>query len=589
MTILSLRQTVITTLICSVLSTAAFSAGTIDWTDWPDGVVVQLNDGIEDGEIHNLYAVAITANGDGTSGEGITMIDNNITVFSSLQSDATQTTTVSSSDDVILNSDTDDDGAGVIYFQKAGSTLMSLDSSGTSITTGVSIDGDLDMTDGSISNVTTITASGTISGGNLSTGGTLGVTGTSTLASINSTGTLTQVGTTNINTTGTGATNLGNTSSDVTINGATNTITANATTGTNNIEAKYNNIGISTAASINTIGNTNSATTVSSYAGAGYNTLTDAAATMGTNTAGNYTTGGMMQTNATTATIRASNSGTLATNGTTGIMDEGVGGGYTAYSSPQNTGTGTTVAGIVDNKLYTNKISGSTFVDGNVYINGTLDFVSIGSANTIVIGSGTDTSTLAGATQGTQASSAILMKDSTGTQTVVDANGKLTNVSGVAAESTASVTLTNGVGNTHGLVVTETQATLSGGTYSSSLTMNDNGATFSNSATGRPIQVHGVADGTADFDAVNVRQLKNVVIGVAGVSAMSNIPQVEQDKTFSLGMGLGHFDNNTALALGGSYRLAPNAVFKASVATSAEHNIFDSASTVYGVGAAFSW
>ncbi len=250
-----------------------------------------------------------------------------------------------------------------------------------------------------------------------------------------------------------------------------NNITANAATGVNNIEAKTNNICVTTAASINTIGNTNAATTVSSYGGTGYSVLNNTSSAFGTNAALNGTTGGMVQTNATTATIRASNSGTLASNGSTGTMAVGAGGGYTAYATTQSTGTGT-VGGVVDNKPFTNKINGNTYIDGNVYINGTLDYVSSNSANTTVIGASTGTSILPNPTQVVSAGTAIVVKDSTGTQTVVDANGKLTNVTGTAIESTAALTLTNGVGNTHGLVVTETQATLSGGTYSSSMTLN---------------------------------------------------------------------------------------------------------------------
>jgi hypothetical protein len=177
------------------------------------------------------------------------------------------------------------------------------------------------------------------------------------------------------------------------------------------------------------------------------------------------------------------------------------------------------------------------------------------------------------------------MKGSSGLQTVVDDNGKLTNVTGVASQSSAALTLTNGYGETHGLVVTETQATLSGGTHSTSLTLDDHGATFSNPADGASVQVHGIADGTDDFDAVNYRQLQEVAAGVAGVAAMANIPQVDQSKTFALGVGVGHFQNQTSLAIGGSYRIAKDAVIKASIAAGNASK----EKTVYGLGAGFSW
>ena len=376
---------------------------------------------------------------------------------------------------------------------------------------------------------------------NAAVGGTLAVTGATTTNGITNAGTIanagafTQTGATSINTAGAASTVIGNAFNTTSINSATNNMGVNAF-------ATANNIGTnSAAASTNVIGNSNSGTTVASRAGTSYATLNNTQATLGTST----------------------------------------GGSYTAYATPQSTGTGT-IGGVVDNKSYTNKISGSTYVDGNLYINGTLDYVSNNSANTSVIGGTAATSNLAGATTATTGGTAIVMKGSTGTQTVVDANGKLTNVTGTATQSTAALTLTNGIGNTHGLVVTETQASLSGGANSSTLTLNDNGANFSNSATGAPVQVHGVNDGTASFDAVNVRQFSSAI---ASVTAMANIPQVDQDKTYALGVGLGNFMGKTALALGGTYRFTRNGVLKGSVSSAMN----SSKSTTVGVGAAWSY
>ncbi|MCL4471819.1 MAG: YadA C-terminal domain-containing protein [Gammaproteobacteria bacterium] len=66
---------------------------------------------------------------------------------------------------------------------------------------------------------------------------------------------------------------------------------------------------------------------------------------------------------------------------------------------------------------------------------------------------------------------------------------------------------------------------------------------------------------------------------------MANIPQVDQAKTFAVGVGLGSFRNQSALALGASYRISQNAVIKASASTSTGGHD----ATVYGVGAGFSW
>lgn len=147
----------------------------------------------------------------------------------------------------------------------------------------------------------------------------------------------------------------------------------------------------------------------------------------------------------------------------------------------------------------------------------------------------------------------------------------------------ARLTVTNAAGNTHGLVVGESSTTLSGGTQSTSLTLNDQGATFSNAATGAPARVTGVANGSGDFDAVNVRQFGSAV---AGAHAVANIPGVDTNKTSSLGVGLGHFMNQQALAFGGTYRFSDKGVLRASLSTGLNSG---GNKTAFGVGAGWSW
>jgi hypothetical protein len=383
-----------------------------------------------------------------------------------------------------------------------------------------------------------------------------------------------------------------------------NTISANATSGFNNIEAKTNNIGVATAASINNIGHSASSTNTingvtginaSINAATNINTGTSTSAVSignsgnyGTNNVNAYSGNTTMSLTNNVATLKAGS--TLASNGSTGVNSGTGSGGLTIYNTAQTIAAGTTIpttlspTGILTGKTYQNKINGNLLVDGNVYINGTLDYVSSNTANTTVIGStsGVGASVLAGATAATTGGTAIVMKGATGTQTVVDANGKITNVVTTATQSTAALTLTNGIGNTHGLVVTESQATLSGGTRSSSLTMGDNGATFSDAQTGAPVQVQGVNDGTKDFDAVNVRQFAGAI---ASVVAMANIPQVDQDKQVAFGMALGSFMGKTALAAGVTYRFTRNGVLKGSLSSA----LNSSHKTAVGVGAAWSY
>ena len=222
---------------------------------------------------------------------------------------------------------------------------------------------------------------------------------------------------------------------------------------------------------------------------------------------------------------------------------------------------------LVNGASVVNTIQGNTLVDGNMYINGTLVYSSNTAATTTVTG----TNTVGGMS--------VVNAGQIGV--TADANGKL--ITGVTAtQATAALTVTNSLGNTHGIVVQEDKTTISGGNYSSSLTMADNGATFSDSATGAPVQVHGVADGTSDFDAVNVRQFSSAI---ASVTAMANIPQVDQDKTVSMGMAMGSFMGKTALAAGMTYRFAKNGVLKGSISSA----LNSSKSTAVGLGAAWSY
>ena len=63
---------------------------------------------------------------------------------------------------------------------------------------------------------------------------------------------------------------------------------------------------------------------------------------------------------------------------------------------------------------------------------------------------------------------------------------------------------------------------------------------------------------------------------------MANIPALDEGKRVSIGVGLGVFKRASAIALGGSIRVSPNSIFRASVGSAAGN-------TSGGVGAAFSW
>ncbi len=137
--------------------------------------------------------------------------------------------------------------------------------------------------------------------------------------------------------------------------------------------------------------------------------------------------------------------------------------------------------------------------------------------------------------------------------------------------TTASLLVTNGSGNTHRLIVGETETTLSGGISSTSMTLGDSVVTFSNTSTsaGGPVRVTGVADGANPFDAVNFRQLNEVndrvdriktdaFSGIASVSALAAIPEPGPNKRVAVGVGYGHFKGENAVAGGVKAHLTKN-------------------------------
>jgi len=147
-------------------------------------------------------------------------------------------------------------------------------------------------------------------------------------------------------------------------------------------------------------------------------------------------------------------------------------------------------------------------------------------------------------------------------------------------------------------------AYISGGRNNGAMYFDSNGVTVGRvDGSGNIVntsQIHGVAAGTAQTDAVNVSQLNNMSsnfnsqlnglrAGVASTVAMANIPQVDQGKRFAIGAGLGHYDGASALSVGGSIRVNENAVIKGSLAHSFNTSGPAETSTAVGVGAAYSW
>lgn len=408
------------------------------------------------------------------------------------------------------------------------------------------------------------TGTETISNTGIALIGTTAVTGRTSITGATSvTGTLTSTGNTTLGTAANSVNTIGTTGSTNTLQGVTNTLQAatNTITGTTNINT--------TGTAATTIGNRGSAGTeiTSGYQENPADNSYTYSRISSNQSVSSITTTNVVAGNETSYGLNVSATG--RTVGDSGDLNSDYRMREGSYAS-QAVVTNALGAGTVNNI-----IQGNTLIDGNVYINGSLTYSSNSSATTTVTGTG--------ATGTTSAGTSVVNAGQAG-GVAIDANGKLT-AGATPTQTTSALTVTNGLGNTHGFVVNETQATMSGGTRSTSMTLNDGGAFFSNSATGAPVRVTGVRDGASDFDAVNYRQLRQVYAGVAGTAAMANIPQVDQNKTFAVGVGLGNFQGMNAVAIGASYRVAPNAVLKASVSSVNG----DGNNVVAGIGAGFSW
>lgn len=538
-------------------------------------------------------------------------------------------TTLSTSGAATLNSASITNNAGV------GGTLSV---TGTSTLNGINNTGDGITNAGAVSGVTTLDASGLASldggidvnsnftvatNGNVSTNGTLNANGATTLNStldVDGATTLNNTldvdGATSLhstlsidgNLTATGATNtIGTVGSNNTLTGASNTLSASGSnvitstvsnrltsdvnlignaatyagsteaiqvdggTGVNIKGATFNVNTDSAVATTNTIGNTNTATTVEQHAGNSSVEIAQNSAFIGVDTA----TAGRFAANATTASVTA---GAVNTN-------SNLANGITTYNSAQtvataglDNGTATSRA-LVNGNSYVNRMQGDTLVDGDTTINGN---VAISAANSVTGTVSGGASNLSGGSD-THTTIAMANKGEAVTHSAFDSYGNIVMTSAAATEASTSLTLTNGRGVTNGIAMSETRTTMSGGTNGATLlTLDDRAATFSRN--GEPVKVTGVADGVGYYDAVNVHQLKQAFSGIASVAALAAIPGPNPEDKMSVGMGVGHFRGQNAMAVGVKGRVLDNLTVSAGLG----YGSMDSALTS-NAGFSFSW
>ncbi|MDP3007625.1 MAG: YadA-like family protein [Methylococcales bacterium] len=323
-------------------------------------------------------------------------------------------------------------------------------------------------------------------------------------------------------------------------------------------------------------------------------TATESVASV-TLTNGNGQTGGLQVFEDRTSLSGGTNATTqVASNGVSGTPagQAPVGSGaITVYNARnvQSVAPNTTIGDRLNGAQYQGKINGNTLVDGNLYVNGDTKFVgNTAATSTVVGGAGTSKFNPAASVSG---QTGIQTSTATNPVPVTDiATGK------TASESVASTTLTNGAGKTNGLQVFEDRTNLTGGgQQSSSLTLNDNGATFS-APNGAPAKVTGVADGTSKYDAVNFGQLQDLssdlgnvaeraYSGISQASAMAAIPAPMAGHHYSVGMGSGFYAGQQAIAFGGKADVGEHIRLSAAMGTGMGSTSQMSANA----GAGFSW
>lgn len=116
--------------------------------------------------------------------------------------------------------------------------------------------------------------------------------------------------------------------------------------------------------------------------------------------------------------------------------------------------------------------------------------------------------------------------------------------------------------------------------------------TVSIGSPGNERRLTNVAPGINPTDGVNMQQLQAVqgsinsvarsaYSGIAMAGALAGLPQVEQDKTFMLGAGVGNYAGYSALALGGSARITKNTIAKFGVSSSNGERVMFNATLGY--------
>jgi trimeric autotransporter adhesin len=193
------------------------------------------------------------------------------------------------------------------------------------------------------------------------------------------------------------------------------------------------------------------------------------------------------------------------------------------------------------------------------------------------------------------------------------ASGTHATASGAKAQATGENSVANGAsalasGARAVAIGANSQATADDSVALGANSVADRAGAVSVGSVGNERQITNVANGTEGTDLVNVRQMneefagansyadsqvgamqgqvsgiaRSAYSGIAAATAMAMIPNIDQDKTFSVGVGGATYQGYAAAGLALNVRVTQNLVMKAGAAKA-------NGGTVYGANASYRW
>lgn len=85
--------------------------------------------------------------------------------------------------------------------------------------------------------------------------------------------------------------------------------------------------------------------------------------------------------------------------------------------------------------------------------------------------------------------------------------------------------------------------------------------------------VEGVGEGVAESFLINQKEARG---GIASAAAVAGVPSLGAGQQYNIGLGLGHFKSQSALALGGHAQISKNLTAKFAVGISAGDKVVSS-------------